>query len=176
MKRQKSERKKEKTPLLVVICGWLLVLESILFFLLGVFHFQFNNGPALFTDLFSQWIRGRTPVNIDTVRSFILRLLANASSASLLEALIESAVLFVLTILALWTAIGFFRRWGIAWTAGLFVQSGTLLTALILYFTSQPFHIVFMMVSGIFMVVYLNYADVHTYFNRNKQTRGSRQR
>jgi hypothetical protein len=97
-------------------------------------------------------------------------LLVNASSAQLLTALIESAVLFLLTILALWTAVGFLRLWRIAWTAGLFVQVGTLLTALILYFTSQPFHILFMMIAGIFMVIYLNYAEVHTYFNSQFET------
>jgi len=166
MTRPDKREPKPKTPVLVVICGWLLGLESILFFLLGVYHFQFNNGPALFSHLFSQWLRGETPVNFDTVRAFIARLLVNASSAQLLAALIESTVLFLLTILALWSAVGFFRLWRIAWSAGLFVQVGTLLTALVLYFTSQPFHILFMMIAGIFMVIYLNYAEVHTYFNR----------
>jgi hypothetical protein len=172
--RKKKPDKNKKSPLLVVICGWLLGMESFLFFLLGVYHFQFNNGPALFSHLFSQWLRGETPVNFDTVRVFVARLLVNASSAQLLTALIESAILFLLTILALWSAVGFFRLWRIAWTAGLFVQVGTLLTALVLYFTSQPFHILFMMIAGIFMVIYLNYAEVHTYFNRQFETERSR--
>lgn len=167
MARVRKQKEKKKTPVLVVICGWLLGLEAMVFFVIGVYHFRLNNGPALFRQLFAQWLRGETPVNFMTIRSFVERLMVHASSAQLLEALIESAVMFLLTMLALWAAVGFFRLWRIAWMAGLFVQVGALVTALVLYFTSRPFHIIFMMAPGIFMVLYLNYADVHTYFNTN---------
>ncbi|MCJ7625096.1 MAG: hypothetical protein MUO76_16470, partial [Anaerolineaceae bacterium] len=83
-------------------------------------------------------------------------------------ALIESTILFFLTILALWSAIGFFRLWCIAWTSAMFVQGASLLISLILYFLSKPIHITFLMISGIFMVLYLNYADIQNYFQVRK--------
>ena len=166
-----SERQGTKVPGMVRICGWLLTLESIMFFLLGVYHYQLNNGPTLFSRLFARWIRGDTPFSYDEIYRFSVDLINSAASAQLLTALIESAVLFVLTILALWAAIGFFRRWIIAWPVGLLVQAGSLLTALVLYFVNRPSHIVIMMVTGIFMVLYLNYADVHSFFNVTRSRR-----
>ncbi len=156
---------KIKTPVLVVICRWLLVLESVEFFILGVYHFHLNRGPQLFSMLFAQWLRGEAVLTLFAVQQFIGELVETAASAQLLVALIESAVLFILTTLTLWAAVGFFRLWPIAWTAAIFVQVGALFTSLILYFVNKPVHITFMMISGIFMVLYLNYADVHTFFN-----------
>ena len=98
------------------------------------------------------------------IEVFFSQLIKNAESQQLLIALIESAVLFMLTILALWSAIGFFRLWRIAWTAAMFVQGASLMTSLTLYFLSKPLHITFLMISGIFMVLYLNYADIQTIF------------
>jgi hypothetical protein len=158
-------KQSRKVPVMVRICGWLLILEAIMYFLLGVYHFHLNDGPALFSRLFARWLYGRVFFSSSDFLEFITSLLNNAASGRLLIALIESAILFILTTLALWTAIGFFRRWNVAWTAGLFVQAGALLTALVLYFLDRPTHVIFMMVTGIFMVLYLNYADVHSYFN-----------
>lgn len=166
-----SERQGKKVPGMVRICGWLLALESIMFFLLGVYHYQLNNGPTLFSRLFARWIRGDTRFSYDELYRFSVDLINSAASEQLLTALIESAVLFVLTTLALWTAIGFFRRWVIAWPMALLVQAGSLLTALVLYFINRPSHIVIMMVTGIFMVLYLNYADVHSFFNLSSTRR-----
>ena len=175
-KRQEQSRA-QKSPTLVIICGWLLAAEAVEFFLLGVYHFHLNQGPALFSTLFAQWLRGETPLNAVTMQQFIHQLTETAASAQLLVALNESAILFVLTILTLWSAVGFFRLWPIAWTAAIFVQVCSLLTALVLYFLSKPMHIMFMMVSGIFMVLYLNYADVQAFFyNRGMQRRAERGR
>ncbi len=165
MMKKKGRPEKTNPPVLVVICRWLLVLESVEFFLLGVYHFHLNRGPQLFSMLFARWLRGETALTLAAVQKFVAELVDNAASAQLLVALNESGILFILTILALWSAIGFFRLWRIAWTAAIFVQVGALLTSLILYFVNKPVHITFMMISGIFMVFYLNYADVHTFFN-----------
>ncbi|MCE5208289.1 MAG: hypothetical protein LLG42_08260 [Chloroflexi bacterium] len=150
---------------MVRICGWLLILEAVIYFLLGVYHFHLNNGPELFSRLFARWLSGDTPFSYAEIYRFSADLIHTAASAQLLTALIESAVLFVLTTLALWTAVGFFRRWVISRTLALLVQAGSLLTALVLYYVNRPAHIVIMMVTGIFMVLYLNYADVPSYFN-----------
>jgi hypothetical protein len=160
-----------KVPVMVTICGWLMMLESIIFFILGVYHFHLNNGPVLFSKLFAQWIRGDIPIVFSDFARFFQDLVNTATSAQLLTALIESGILFLLTILGIWTAIGFFRKWSIAWTTGLFVQAGALLTALVIYFIDRPFHIIIMMISGIFMVIYLNYVDVHTFFNLQQHDR-----
>jgi hypothetical protein len=160
--------KHPKRPKLVTIFGLLLILEALELFVLGAFHFSMNQGPQLFSSLFAQWLTGRKPVTLQSVEIFMRQLIANADSQRLLIALIESAILFSLTILALWSAIGFFRLWSIAWTGAMFVQGGALLTSLILYFLSKPIHITFLMISGIFMVLYLNYADIQTYFQIRK--------
>ena len=166
---RKSKKQKQKIPRLINQCGWLLVLESIEFFVFGVYHFHLNNGPFLFSTLFSQWLRGETAPTVDSIRLFVQQLVENAAGAQLLVALNESAVLFLLTILTLWSAVGFFRLWPVAWTAGVFVQGGALLTSLILYFLNKPKHIVIMMVTGIFMVLYLNYADVQAIFLQRRK-------
>ena len=156
--------KQTKKPALVTIFGFLLILEAFELFILGVFHFSMNRGPQLFYELFAQWFTGRIQVTFMSIEIFFRQLIKNAESQQLLVALIESAVLFMLTILALWSAIGFFRLWRIAWTAAMFVQGASLMTSLTLYFLSKPLHITFLMISGIFMVLYLNYADIQTIF------------
>ena len=164
---KKNPFKKDKKPALpgmILIFRWLLVLEAIELFLLGVYHFSLNKGPQLFNLLFSQWITGRTALNWTSLRLFLKQLVSNAASQSLLIALVESAVLFMLTVLALWAAIGFFRLWVFAWDLAMFIQGGALLTSLILYFVNKPLHINFLMVTGIFMVLYLNYADMRSFF------------
>lgn len=156
--------KQSKRPALITIFGFLLILEAVELFGLGAFHFSMNQGPQLFSSLFAQWLTGRTPVTFESIEIFIRQMIANADSQLLLIALIESAILFILTILALWSAIGFFRLWHIAWTGAMFVQGGSLLTSLIMYYLNKPIHITFLMITGIFMVLYLNYADIQTYF------------
>lgn len=150
---------------MVRICGCLIILEAVIYFLLGKYHFHLNNGPELFSRLFVRGIGGDTPFSYAEIYRFSADLIHTAASAQLLTALIESAVLFVLTALALWTTIDFFRRWVISWTLALLVQAGSLLPALVFYYVNRPAYIVIMMVTGIFMVLYLNYADVPSYFN-----------
>ena len=162
---RRHRKPKQKLPPLIRQCGWLLLLESVQFFVLGVYHFHLNNGAYLFSTLFSRWLSGEVAPTATSIRIFVQQLVDNAASAQLLVALNESAVLFLLTVFTLWAAVGFFRAWPIAWTAGVFVQAGALLTSLILYFVNKPRHIIIMMVTGIFMVLYLNYADVQTFFH-----------
>ena len=166
MKKEKNENEiMPVVPGMVLIFRWLLVLEAIELFLLGVYHFSLNKGPLLFYSLFSQWITGRSALNWTSLHLFLNQLVRNAASQSLLIALVESAVLFLLTVLALWAAVGFFRLWSFAWDLAMFIQGAALLTSLILYFVNKPIHINFLMLTGIFMVLYLNYADMRSFFN-----------
>lgn len=158
----KQKRGHSKRPAVVTILGWLLLLQTIEMFLLGIYHFNLNNGPQLF----SMWLSGeplfgRQSLTFDT---FFQQLIENATNQDLILALVESAALFLLTIFTLSAAIGFFRLWRVAWIQAMCVQGASLFIALILYFLEEPLHIYLLMISGIFMVLYLNYADVQTYF------------
>jgi hypothetical protein len=71
-----------------------------------------------------------------------------------------------LALLALAAALGFFRQSPGAWTSAVFVQGAMLLSALLLYFRGRPGYVYGLMLSGIFMVLYLHQADVHAAFRR----------
>jgi len=72
--------------------------------------------------------------------------------------------LFPLTILALWAVVGMLRWWKIAWMQAMFVQGTCLLISLILYFLGKPNHIFLLMGTGVFMVLYLNFANKQNLF------------
>ena len=80
-------------------------------FVLGVYHFTLNQGPQLL----SLWLSGQSMISGQafTFDDFIRQLTVYASQQRLIPALVESAALFLLTILGLSGAIGFFRVWRI---------------------------------------------------------------
>ena len=152
-----SPRMKPRT---IGILTWLLLLEAVIMFVLGVYHFSLNDGPFLL----SQWLTDLFSGKVVSFQDLVYKLIDNAVTLGLQSALIESVALFLLTILTLSTVYGFIRSWRIAWTQAIFVQGASLAIALILYFQSKPTHIFLMMVIGIFMTLYLNYADLGEYF------------
>lgn len=88
---------------------------------------------------------------------------------SLLGLLLEHpfyAVFIPLSILAVIAAIGFLRPRPGAWVIAMMVQGLMLLAALIRYFGSGPRDAILygMMLYGVIMVLYLNYADVPLVF------------
>jgi hypothetical protein len=167
LKHKKKKTQIPKRPTTVLILGWLLILQSAILFGLGLFHFNLNEGPQLFSSWFSQLWYGAPSISGPPMsfRIFLNELINNATSQHLLSALIESAALFFLTILALSAAYGFFRLWRIAWGQAVFVQGACLLIALILYFLGKPYHIYIVMIYSIFMVLYLNYANIQEVFH-----------
>jgi len=151
----------------VTILASLLLLEAVIMFVLGVYHFALNQGPQLL----SLWLSGQSMISGQafTFDDFIRQLTVYASQQRLIPALVESAALFLLTILGLSGAIGFFRIWRIAWTQAIFVQGVALFIALVLYIINKPRHIFLLMIYGIFMVFYLHYADVQAVFHTRVQ-------
>ena len=151
---------KIERPKTVTIIGWLLLLQSLIMFSLGVYHFALNHAAILFSGWFGEFISGQG----DSLGKFLNELFLSVSEPSQRVALIESFALFVLTILALSAAYGFLRLWRIAWVQAMLVQGASLLIALILYFQSKPLHIYILMFFGVFMVLYLNYANLQVFF------------
>jgi len=152
-----------KRPRLVTILGFLLIFQAIFLFGLGIYHFAILSfGPQLL----SQWLSGEPFVGGQSLdfQMFIQELFNQAATQKLLSTLIESLVLFVLTLLALMAAIGFFRLWRSAWLLAMFLQGGALLLAVVIYLIKKPIHIHLLMLSGIIMVLYLNYADLRSVF------------
>lgn len=151
----------------VTILAYLLLLEAVIMFILGVYHFTLNHGPQLL----SLWLSGQSMISGQafTFDEFIRQLTIYAGQQRLIPALVESATLFLLTILGLSGAIGFFRIWRSAWTQAVFVQGVSLLISLILYFINKPRHIFLLMIYGVFMVFYLHYADVQAVFHTRVQ-------
>lgn len=157
-----SQNPSRRRPRTVTILGWLLFLQGWIIFFLCVYHFNLNEG----SHLLNLWLTKKKTLNGSTLTfmDFINQVIANAASRHSLTALIESAALLVLTVLTFTSAFGFFRLWRIAWVQAMFIQGVSLFTALLLYFNQKPVHIYILMTTGILMVVYLNYADLHTYF------------
>lgn len=160
----KIQKGRGKRPRIVWILSVLLVLQAGGLFMLGVYHFSMSSGPQLFYELFGRWLGGGNILALQPVRFFFHQLMVNSATTILVIALVESAALFALTVLALWAAVGVFRMWRIGWTQAMLVQGASLLTALILYFINRPRHIFILMATGVFMVLYLNYADLRYYF------------
>lgn len=91
------------------------------------------------------------------------------AGASLVELLLERpfyAVFIPLSILALIAAVGFLRPRPGAWVIAMMVQGLMLLAALIRYFGAGPRDAVLygMLLYGVVMVLYLNYAEVPLVF------------
>jgi hypothetical protein len=154
---------KAERPRMVTILGFLLILQAVFLFGLGIYHFAILSfGPTLL----SQWLSGEPSLGGQSLdfQMFIRQLFGQAATQKLLSTLIESLVLFLLTILALVAGIGFLRLWRGSWLLAMFLQGGALLLAIILYLIKKPNHIYLLMLSGIFMVLYLNYADLRIVF------------
>lgn len=99
----------------------------------------------------------------------VIGLLNLQTDESLVALLLERpfyAVLIPLSILALIAALGFLRLRPGAWVIAMMVQGLTLLAALIRYFGDGPRDAVLygMLLYGVIMVLYLNYAEVPLVF------------
>ncbi len=84
-------------------------------------------------------------------------------------AVLDSPVVILsmsLSILAIMAAIGFFRLWRFAWISAMLVQGIVISFLLTVHFTGQTTYIVDygVMAFAIFIVIYLNYNEVHAIF------------
>ena len=72
------------------------------------------------------------------------------------------------------TGFLFLRLWRHAWTLAVFWQGTILAMALFVYFNFRHPYVYLLMISGIFMVFYLNYYEVQRAFQRTNKTTGER--
>jgi hypothetical protein len=88
-----------------------------------------------------------------------------------LSVLTSSIAFSALALLNVVAAVSFLGLWRTGWSNAMLVQGMTLLVALVLYFRGggtrapHPFYIYFLMVYGIFMVIYLHHPDVQAAFH-----------
>ncbi len=75
---------------------------------------------------------------------------------------IATLILFPLSLLSVVAAVGFMRLGRNAWLYAMFVQGAILLTSLLFYFRGKPDY--FSMGFSVFIVIYLNYAEVRASF------------
>lgn len=145
--------------------AWFLILQAAILLILGIYHYVILSfGPVLFDQL----IRGEFTAGnlLQNIQMFVRELFRQASLENELSTLIESLLLFVLALFAIMAAFGFFSQRPLAWLFAMIVQASTLSLAITLYFIKKPMHIYLLMLSGIFMVIYLNYADIYRTFNK----------
>ncbi len=150
---------------LVVMMGWLLFFQAVSLVAFGIYHFlilQF--GPELLTLWWSQRIYG--PNRLLALYGLLTELFTTASSQHVLSTLVESLLLFLLAILALFASFGFFFRRKFAWILAMSVQGSMLTLALIIYLIQKPLHTYFLMIYGIIMVIYLQHADIYQSFRK----------
>jgi len=74
----------------------------------------------------------------------------------------------LLAILALISALGFFRLWLKSWLTAMLLQGLCLIVALIFYFQGRPDYTFSLMAYAVFMVVYLNHYEVREAFHARK--------
>jgi hypothetical protein len=139
MGRPPQRRARPSRPWAVSANAWLLILEAGGFIALGALYL----GP-----LGATW--ALTPEAWEAERLAVLTGLGFG----------------LLAVMALSAAIGFFRLVPAAWVSAVTVQGATLALALLLYFGGRPGYVYAMMLTGIFMVVYLHQADVQAAFRR----------
>ena len=143
---RRSSSKPGTRPWPVTVLTMLLLFQAAGLFLIGAVN-------LLRTSL-------RLAITIETVMDE----LPNAARGSLFIAL---------ALLALLVSFNFFRLRPTAWLSALMVQGLTLFFALSLYLRDRPgghlHYSYFMMLYGIFMVIYLNYGDVPAAFRPKPQ-------
>lgn len=121
----------------VTMLGLLLLLQAFGLFDLGLFFFTGGLGLR---------------------RSLIIeRLIAEP-----INALAMGIIFIPLALLGLLAGIGFLRLWRVAWMMAMFTQGLSLLAALMLYFNQRPGYVYIIMLYSIFLVIYLNTAEIST--------------
>ncbi|MHB9029143.1 MAG: hypothetical protein ACYC9O_10260 [Candidatus Latescibacterota bacterium] len=131
-------------PRTVTLTGFLLMIEWFGFLVLGIFHMAAGLNPEKLT---------REAVKL-------LGWLDIRSG----HAQLFSIIFLMLALMSLIAAVGFFRMQFIAWLLATTAQGVSLLTAVILYFTSRPAYIYIDMLYCIVIVSYLNYPEVQEAF------------
>jgi hypothetical protein len=142
LKRTKLERPqpaKPKRPWAVSAIGWLLVLEAAGWLAIAALYV----GP---------WVSRLPFMPAEWLEQRLVRT--------------TGLIFCLLAVLALTSALGFFRMTRTAWLSAVLAQGLNLLLALLLYFSGRPAFVYPLMLYGIFMVLYLHQADVQAAFRQ----------
>ncbi len=134
-KRAPADRPRRPWP--VTAIGWLLVLEAAGWLAIAALYV----GP---------WVSRLPFMPADWLEQRLVRT--------------TGLIFCLLAVLALTSALGFFRLTRAAWLSAVLAQGLNLLLGLLLYFGGRPAFVYPMMLVGIFMVLYLHQADVQTAF------------
>ncbi len=154
-----------KRPRLVSIMGWLLLLQSLVLCGFGIYHFiilQF--GPVMLGKWWAgDLYQGNRLLSLWYLLSDLSRL---AIQDRELNILIESLLLLLFALIALFASVGFFSQRNWAWLLAMFLQGATLVLAIVLFFIKQPAHTYILMGYCSFMVIFLQNADVYKSFQK----------
>jgi hypothetical protein len=166
--RIKSPHQKFK---LVTLMGWLLLIQAGVLAAMSVYHFmvlQFGS------ELINQWWSNglSNSAIIHTFIELLRDLFTRANTEKELSTLVESLLLLGFALLALITAFRFFYHKKTAWFWAMLIQAATLSLAIIIYFIKKPAHTYFLMAYCIFMVVYLQHADIYKSFREQAVLQG----
>jgi hypothetical protein len=162
--------KKRKRAWSVTAVGVLLILQAIFLFMIFpvLVAFEINQMP----DAHLSWLINENgslaQVRIEVVDWSKLEFLLDFTSmrVPVPSRVITSLAFLALALPVLITGFLFLRLWRHAWTLAVFFEGAILAMALYVYFNFRHPYIYLLMISGIFMVFYLNYFEVQLAFQR----------
>jgi hypothetical protein len=165
--RRPTPEKRRKRPWPVTAVGWLILLQGVGLFDLGLLHV----GAAYLAE---QVLAGSARAQLlnlfpEPVGAWLATLVESVDEELLVRAtegrFVSVGLIFVtLSVAAILAGFGLLRLRRSAWISAMLAQGLSLLIALILYFTSKPLYVYAMMLCGILVVLYLNYYDVRVAF------------
>ncbi len=169
----KDANLKRKRAWSVTAVGILLIVQAVfMFFIFPVLVAdEVNKMPdGELSWLFSENKR-LAPFTIEVVDLSQLKFLLDFTSMRVLipSEVVTSLAYLILSVPTLIAGILFLHLWKHAWTLAVFLQSVILTIAIYVYFNFKHPYIFLMMVSGVLMVLYLNYYEVQLVFRRYSQ-------
>ncbi len=159
-----------KRPWSVTAIGILLILQGLFLFLVfpSLVGIEIYNLPgARLAWLFAE-DGSLLPLQIEVIDLYRLEFLLDFSTmrVPIPGPIISSFVFAALALPLLVSGFLFLRLWRHAWTLAVLLEGAILALALFVYFNFRHPYIYLLMISGIFMVFYLNYFEVQLAFQR----------
>lgn len=166
--KKKSSRSKTRRPWSVTTAGILLIIQAV--FLFSLFPILVGNQIYRMPDAKLAWLLnpqgGLAPLQlrIDNLRQLQITLIFDAMTIPVPARLVTSLAFFILSLPVLLNGFLFLRIWRHAWTLAVFWEGTILALALFIYFNYNHPYIYLLMLSGIFMIFYLNTYEVQRAF------------
>jgi hypothetical protein len=159
-----------RRPWSVTAVGVLLILQALFLFLIFPFlvGIEIYNQPEARLSLLFNQDGSLAPLRVEIIDLNKLEVLLDFTSmrVPIPSRVITSFAFSSLALPLLITGFLFLRMWRHAWTLAVLLEGAILAIALYVYFNFRHPYIYLMMVSGIFMVFYLNYYEVQLAFQR----------